>query len=96
MTDGELEVVSRVDLRHELLPVAVFGSDAEELDVRSARIVHVAGSSPQCERFCLELLDEGGHLLESLAFETLAIATDQALAVLGVEPTEWASAGLSG
>jgi len=69
--------------------VSVVGSDAEPLDVRPSRIVHAISDSPHEERYCLELLDGLGRVVESLPFDTLTTATDQAMAILRVEPNEW-------
>jgi hypothetical protein len=77
-------------LRSELLPVEIYSSDGSPLPGRQATIAHHPDwDNPNRERYLLRLLDDGGDELQVLPYESLAIAVDQAQAILGVEPPEW-------
>lgn len=85
-----------VRLRPELLPIAVFAPDGSPLAATRVQITEAAHqANPLRTRFVVELLDDAGDVLESLPFETLAIALDQSMAMLGIGLDEWVVEGVS-
>jgi len=86
------QVVRRADLHLGLQPIPILAGDPPEpINASSATIVQ-RRDDDRGESFALELYDAAGALLESLQFETLEIALDQAAEIIGVQRADWRGA----
>ena len=86
------QVVRRADLHPGLQPIPMFAGDPPEPINASLATVVQRRDDNRGESFALELYDAAGTLLESLQFETLEIALDQAADIIGVQPADWRGA----
>ena len=93
--DGDEFVVRYVRLRDDLKPVEIYmGDPLEPINPDWVAITHgVIRSSRRpdgIEGFNLTFFMDDGSCLTHEQFETLEIAIDQAHAIVGIRPDEWA------
>jgi hypothetical protein len=68
------------------------GDPPARIEPAAALLIHAPESPQNREAYLLELLDSSGALLESLQFDTLEIALDQARDVARIPRSAWTSA----
>jgi hypothetical protein len=80
-------VIRAVRIREDLKPLIIHDEDDEPIEAEWAAIVE-GGKAPK-EWFRVSFMSDEGEEVESLSFETLEIALDQAKEIAGIDHDEW-------